>query len=292
LVGVNNTTGTWEFSTNNGTNWSAFGTPSVSAARLLASDAATRFRFLPNTNFNGASALTFRAWDQSSGTNGGTANTAGAGTGTSAFSANSADGQIIVTAVNDAPTATNLNTAQAYAKNTPLDLVDIVVGDVDENNKTLTVTLTMSNIAAGSLTTGTSGAVTSTYNPSTGVWSASGAIANLNALLAGVKYVPAADFSGDFTIATTVSDGSASVSGSKIMTWINFLRIATNPSGGFRISGAGHPGLQYDIQFSPSLTSPNWQLLGSAVAAPSGDYFLIDNPAAGTTPRFYRALLH
>ncbi len=49
--------------------------------------------------------------------------------------------------------------------------------------------------AAGSLSTATSGAVTSTYNAGTGVWSASGVIANVNTLLAGLTFTPAADFS-------------------------------------------------------------------------------------------------
>ena len=67
------------------------------------------------------------------------------------------------TAVNDAPTATNLNAAETYTEDTPLNLTDIVVSDVDSAN--VTATLTLSNVAAGSLNTGTSGAVTSTYKP-------------------------------------------------------------------------------------------------------------------------------
>ena len=63
------------------------------------------------------------------------------------------------------------------------NLVDIVVSDVDSAN--VTATLTLSNPAAGSLSTATSGAVTSTYNARTGVWTASGAIADVNTLLAG-----------------------------------------------------------------------------------------------------------
>ena len=70
------------------------------------------------------------------------------------------------------------------------------------------------------MSTGTSGAVTSTYNAGTGVWTASGAIADVNALLAGVTFNPAANFNGSFTIATNVSDGSLSVSGLKSVTGI------------------------------------------------------------------------
>ena len=119
-------------------------------------------------------------------------------------------------AVDDAPTATNLSASESYTEDTPLNLTDIVVSDVDSAN--VTATLTLSSAAAGALSTGTSGAVTSTYNAGTGVWTASGAIADVNALLAGVTFNPAANFNGSFTIATNVSDGSLSVSGLKSVT--------------------------------------------------------------------------
>ena len=96
---------------------------------------------------------------------------------------------LTVTAVNDAPTATNLSAAETYTEDTALNLTDIVVSDVDSAN--VTATLTLSNVAAGSLNTGTSGAVTSTYNAGTGVWTANGAIANVNTLLAGLTFTPA-----------------------------------------------------------------------------------------------------
>ena len=63
-------------------------------------------------------------------------------------------------AVNDAPTATNLSAPETYTEDTVLNLIDIVVSDIDSAN--VTVTLTLSNAAAGALSTGTSGAVTST----------------------------------------------------------------------------------------------------------------------------------
>ncbi len=122
-------------------------------------------------------------------------------------------------AVNDAPTATNLSAAETYTEDTALNLTDIVVSDIDSAN--VTATLTLSNAAAGSLSTATSGTVTSTYVAATGVWTASGAIANVNALLAGVTFNPAANFNSAFTIATSVSDGvAAAITGTKAMTGI------------------------------------------------------------------------
>ena len=97
----------------------------------------------------------------------------------------------------------------------------------------MTATLTLSNVAAGSLTTATSGAVTSTYIAGTGVWTASGAIADVNALLAGVTFTPAANFNGNFSIATSVSDGVApAITGTKAFTGtaVNAAPAATNLS--------------------------------------------------------------
>ncbi|MCA9096855.1 MAG: hypothetical protein KDA36_00640 [Planctomycetaceae bacterium] len=65
-------TGTWEFSTDGGSNWTAIGTVSNDSARLLASDANTLLRYVPNAGFQGTAKVSFVAWDQSSGTNGGT----------------------------------------------------------------------------------------------------------------------------------------------------------------------------------------------------------------------------
>ena len=58
--------------TNGGTTWNALGAVAGNSARLLAADANTRLYFQPNANYNGtlASAITFRAWDQTSGSNG------------------------------------------------------------------------------------------------------------------------------------------------------------------------------------------------------------------------------
>ncbi|MCE9552556.1 MAG: tandem-95 repeat protein, partial [Planctomycetes bacterium] len=135
------------------------------------------------------------------------------------------------TPVNDAPTATNLNAAETYTEDTPLNLTNIVISDVDTAN--VTATLTLSNPSAGSLNTATSGTVTSTYVAGTGVWTASGALADVNSLLAGLTFTPTQDVNGNFTIATSVSDGVApAVTGSKTMTGtaVNDSPTATNLS--------------------------------------------------------------
>ncbi len=118
-------------------------------------------------------------------------------------------------AVNDAPTATNLSAAETYTEDTALGLTDIVVSDVDSAN--VTVTLTLSDVAAGTLSTATSNLVSSTFVG--GVWTASGAIADVNTLLAGVTFNPTLNYNSNFSIATSVDDGvAAAITGTKVIT--------------------------------------------------------------------------
>ncbi|WP_442795366.1 YDG domain-containing protein [Pelobium manganitolerans] len=105
IIGADNTNGTWWFSIDGGITWNSLGSPSASAARLLYSSA--RIYFQPVANYNGtiSSALTIRAWDRSTGSNGGQADITGIGTGgTTPFSTESTTVSLTVTAVNDAPT--------------------------------------------------------------------------------------------------------------------------------------------------------------------------------------------
>ncbi len=69
ITAADTTSGSWQYTTD-GTTWLALGAVSNINARLLAADGTTRIRFVPNADFNGtiAAALTFRAWDRTSGT--------------------------------------------------------------------------------------------------------------------------------------------------------------------------------------------------------------------------------
>ncbi|WP_188508061.1 Ig-like domain-containing protein [Parapedobacter pyrenivorans] len=113
-----------------------------------------------------------------------------------------------VTAVNDAPTATNLTQSKTAAEGgSAVALDDIVVTDPDAG-EAITATLTMSDPAAGSLSTGTFGSATSTYNAGTGVWAVAGSVADVNAALAAVAFTPSADNEQDFTITTRIRDAA------------------------------------------------------------------------------------
>ena len=75
VIGADDTNGTWEYTTDGGSNWFAFGAIDATSARLLAAEASTYVRFVPDANWNGTvtNGLTFHAWDQTSSTAGGTA---------------------------------------------------------------------------------------------------------------------------------------------------------------------------------------------------------------------------
>ena len=105
ITGSSETNGTWYYTTNGGTTWTAVGTVSAASSLLLADNGSTRLYFAPNADYTGSStaALTVRAWDQTSGTAGTKVSTASTG-GTTAFSAATDTIDVSVTAVNDAPT--------------------------------------------------------------------------------------------------------------------------------------------------------------------------------------------
>ncbi|MFO1019786.1 MAG: FG-GAP-like repeat-containing protein [Planctomycetales bacterium] len=152
ITAADSTNGSWEYSLNNGGVWTTFPAVGSGSALLLASDVNTRVRFVPNLNFNGDSSITFRAWDQTTGSNGGTGNASING-GTSAFSNSTQESATItITAVNDAPV---LNAAGNPT------LTPILPNTVDASNPGTTITQIIANMTAtgGSITDSDAGAV-------------------------------------------------------------------------------------------------------------------------------------
>ncbi len=187
-----------------------------------------------------------------------------------------------ITPVNDAPVATNLSASESYTEDTPLNLIDIVVSDVDSAN--VTATLTLSSAAVGSLSTASAGAVTSTYNAGTGVWTASGAIADVNALLAGVTFTPAANFNGSFSIATSVSDGALATTGTKAFTG---TAVNDAPTGSVTISGTAQENQVLTASNTLAdadglgVISYQWQRDGADVAGATGNTYTLGNADVG-----------
>ncbi len=67
VTGLDSSNGTWQYSTDGGTTWTAFGTVSDTSATVLTAAPNNRIRFLPNSNFNGTASITYRAWDTTDG---------------------------------------------------------------------------------------------------------------------------------------------------------------------------------------------------------------------------------
>ncbi|WP_048439208.1 hypothetical protein [Caenimonas sp. SL110] len=108
ITALDTSMGTWQFSNDAGANWltihaSLINSSTNELALLLAPTALVRM--LPFGELNGtlAEAITFRAWDQTSGNQGDYVVIAGTGAD-SAFSSDSDTAGLTVTAVNDAPT--------------------------------------------------------------------------------------------------------------------------------------------------------------------------------------------
>ncbi|MEH1968785.1 beta strand repeat-containing protein [Nostoc sp.] len=84
VIGVDNTNGKWQYSTDGGNNWIDFAVSATSATLLRDTE---KVRFLPNAGYNGTAKITFRAWDASDGNASGTTGVdPGVGGGTTAYS--------------------------------------------------------------------------------------------------------------------------------------------------------------------------------------------------------------
>ena len=125
ITATNETNGTWYYSTDNGSIWTAVGTVSASSALLLADDGVTRLFFRPAADFAGtaSSALTLRGWDRSSGAAATLADTSSHGGG-SAFSSATDTLNVSVSAINDGPAFSGLDGAPAYTEDAAAVVLD------------------------------------------------------------------------------------------------------------------------------------------------------------------------
>ncbi|HVS22894.1 MAG TPA: cadherin-like domain-containing protein, partial [Gammaproteobacteria bacterium] len=191
VTAANSTNGTWWYSTNNGGNWLALGAVSDANARLLAADGATRLYFQPNVTYDGsiADAITFRAWDRTTGSNGATADTTVNG-GKSAFSTATDTASLVVSAVNDAPTTSPVTLAAIAEDSGPrlITSAELVASANDIDGDPLTVAGLVIASGSGSL-----------VNNGNGTWT----------------YTPAANDNSAVSFTYTINDGQGgSVAGS------------------------------------------------------------------------------
>lgn len=157
VTSASDANGVWQY-TLDGSNWYAFNSPSLASARLLPADGLARVRFVPRANFNGDVYLFIRAWDQSQGTVGQTADltTSESTGGTTAFSLLAANPKLTVVPVNDAPQL-NVNVQVALSSITE-DTVNpagalvssLLSGASDIDNTTSGMAVYLINATAGS----------------------------------------------------------------------------------------------------------------------------------------------
>ena len=144
--------GTLYYSTDDGTNWTALGgTVSSSSALLLSANGTTRVYFKPDASVSGSiNALSIKAWDGTSGSNGSTGIDATTGT---AFSTASDDVSVNITDVNNPPTLTATGTDPTFTEDgSAQDLFkNVSVETVESTQKIITLKLTVSNVNDGSL---------------------------------------------------------------------------------------------------------------------------------------------
>lgn len=210
VTAVDNTNGTWQYSTD-GTNWSGVGTVSDSSALLLAAD--DKLRFVPNADYNGSANITYRGWDQTSGTAGNKVDASTSG-GTTAFSTATESASVTINAVDDAPTGSGAATPASFTEDTQsnLDLSGFTVADADSASVTITLTA-----SAGTLAASSSGSVTVGGTGSAMTLTLTGAPDDINTYLdttSNVQYTGASDANG--TGAATITITGADVTTSNV----------------------------------------------------------------------------
>ncbi|EMI46059.1 LamG-like jellyroll fold domain-containing protein [Rhodopirellula sp. SWK7] len=111
ITAADSSNGTWWYTTDGGTNWNTLGSVSDSSARVLNANSNTRIYFESDADFNGtiSDAITFRAWDRTTGSNGSLQDASTNG-GSTAFSSETETADLDITAINDAPTLSNTST--------------------------------------------------------------------------------------------------------------------------------------------------------------------------------------
>jgi len=188
------TNGSWFYTIDGGTTWNPLGTVSGTNARLLSADANTRIYFQPTTaNYNGliSNAITFRAWDQMAGANGGIADTTING-GSTAFSTATDTAAITVTPVNDIPSFTATNPTAVNEDSGAQTVTNWATFNAGATNEsTQTATYTVSNIGTPGLF-GTVPAIDPNGN---------------------LTYTPAADANGTSTFDVKVQDSGGTANG-------------------------------------------------------------------------------
>ncbi|NIF30162.1 DUF4347 domain-containing protein [Pantoea sp. Tr-811] len=128
VTGITGTYGTWQFSTDNGATWINIGSASDTYGLLLSP--ADRLRFVPDGVHGETATVTYRAWDQTGGTQGLQGlrtNVAGLTGGSNAYSSATDTASVVVTAVNDAPVVTGSGGSVAWTEGNNVTSTPVII---------------------------------------------------------------------------------------------------------------------------------------------------------------------
>jgi len=97
---------------------------------------------------------------------------------------------------------------------------------------------------------------------------------------------------GSYFFAVTAYDhaGLESDFSGEISYTVPLRTISAVGDGSFRIRFQGAPERTYRIEYTESLTAPNWRTLGIHTAGANGLFEIIDRPIAGSPTGFYRSV--
>ena len=143
VTAVNSDDGTWQYDKDGGATFISF--PSdISENKAVLLDENAKIRFVPNSNFNGTSAITFRAWDKSSGANGDVSADTTSGT---SFSSDDDTAEITVTPVDDSPTVANPISDISASEDSTARTINLssVFTDIDNNDAGIAKSVSSNN---------------------------------------------------------------------------------------------------------------------------------------------------
>lgn len=194
VAAVDSSQGSWEFNSGAG-DWTSFDFTGEHSGKALLLAATDQLRFTPGLAFSGelGDAITFYAWDQSSGTAGSYLALDGNQGGSHALSAQSVKAGL---ADNHAPAILGLpGTSQAVEVGSAAPLADFSVADADGEQVALTLTLSATNGTLGGL---------SDADPDTAGIQLSGNAAAINLAVSAATFTATA--AGPASVALSVDD--------------------------------------------------------------------------------------
>ncbi len=200
VTAVDSTNGTWQYS-GDGTTWLSLTGVSDTNATLL--NTTSHVRFVPSAGFSGvAGAMTFRAWDQTTGTNVQTGVNVSTNGGSTAFSLQTTTASISVTPTNTPPVVvTNIGVTTSEGGTVLLSNSRLAASDAENTPAQLTYTLSASP---------TNGRIERVATPGMAITTFTQADLDSNA----IRYVHHGGENTSDGFSFSLSDGAATVTGS------------------------------------------------------------------------------